>query len=110
MFRFIRVTKLLLAGVLLSAATSFAVPPEAQAQHVCVWDNGGYVTGRTANVYSVSVYYAFEGQWHLYGRYFATQYSNGWNYGGADAAIQQIRSNGLAANYTYKFWRTTNNG
>ena len=110
MFRFIRVTKLLLAGVLLSAATSFAGPSEAQAQHVCVWDNGGYVTGRTANVYSVSVYYAFEGQWHLYGRYFATQYSNGWNYGGADAAIQQIRSNGLAASDTYRHRRTTNNG
>ncbi len=45
MFRFIRVTKLLLAGILLTVAASFAVPSKAQAQHGCVWDNGGYVTG-----------------------------------------------------------------
>lgn len=111
MYRTMKALKLSLAGLLFVALTSLAAPTQAFAQHGCVWDNGGCVTGRTASVYSVSVYYGFEGQWHHYGRYFATKYSNGAiDWGGAEGAVRQIQTNGLPYTYTSQFWRVTNNG
>jgi hypothetical protein len=102
MIRCLRTSKKLLAAMLIAMLTSAAPLAEAQAGQACVW-NGGYCgTGKAANVYSITVYYAHQGQWHQYGRYFATQYANGAiDWGGADYAAQQIQANGLAYTYTW---------
>lgn len=111
MNRFFTNTRMLIAALILACVTTSVAPPAAMANGGMGggMNNGG--TGRLAYVYVVNVYYSQNGQWQYYGRYFATKYSGGGiDWGGADGAVQRIRASGAQANYTYSFWRITNNG
>ncbi len=104
MFRSRKLSMVVLAGLMLASFASLA-PQEAAANG----SMGG--SGNVGYVYSVTVYYAYNGQWQQYGRYFATAYTNGSiDWGGADQAYSYLQSNGYQLTYTAQFWRVTNNG
>jgi len=109
MIRFFKKSRLLFAALMLAAAAASVAPSTAQADTgstSCHWG-----TGQCGYIYAVNVYYAKNGQWCLYGRYFATKYSNGSiDWGGADGAARQIQASGCQGYWTSTFWRTTNNG
>lgn len=103
MIRRWKTSRLLIAGLLLAAAAAFAAPAEAQAQQGCVWDDGGRV-GSFADYYTVRIYYQFDGSWNLYGTYNAAKYADGSvHYGGADYAVNDLRSRGVPVRWTYNF-------
>jgi len=109
MIRFFKKSRLLFAALMLAATTASVAPSTAQASGGATSCYGG--SGQCGQIYVVNVYYAQHGQWCLYGRYFATKYSNGSiDWGGADGAARQIRASGCQFTYTSSFWRNTNNG
>lgn len=109
MFRLIKKSRLLFAALMLAAACGSVAPSTAVANGGMGGYSGG--SGRLAYVYVVNVYYAKDGRWNYYGRYFATKYSNGGvDWGGADYAARQLQNAGYQVTNTSSFWRITNNG
>lgn len=109
MIRLFKKSRLLIAALMLAAACGSAAPNNA----VAGGNMGGYSggSGRLAYVYVVNLYYAKDGRWNYYGRYFATKYSGGGiDWGGADHAASRLRNAGYQFTYTSSFWRITNNG
>jgi len=94
----------IVAALLLATVVSLT-PRDAAAN-----GNMGGQTGVVGNIYVVDVYYAVNGQWVAYARYFATQYTNGWDFGGADSALSYLNGQGYQTTYNAQFWRTTYNG
>lgn len=109
MFRIFKKSRLLIAALMLAAACGGASPNTATASGNMGGYSGG--SGRWAAIYVVNVYYAKDGRWNYYGRYFATKYSNGGvDWGGADYAANQLKNAGYQVTNTSSFWRITNNG